>query len=182
MNIILPEQVIDNLDGFRRVYAGRRLGGQVYFAHKANPSSAIVRELAAGDAGVDVASLGELQHGLGAGFAAHRIMATGPKSREFLWLAARVGAIVNADSLDELSELASIVTGHRLARVRVMSRLSGFLRARRATDEPAQPFRRRRPDGDGTRRSADRRGPHAGAKHSDDHGRRVRGGRSAVAV
>jgi diaminopimelate decarboxylase len=126
LNVVLPEQLADNEDGFRQVYRGRRLGGQVYLAHKANQSSALVRQVGAGDAGVDVASLGELQHALGAGVAPARIMATGPKSREFLWLAARAGVIVNADSLDELAELASIVDAHRFPRVRVMPRLSGF--------------------------------------------------------
>ena len=88
LNVILPDQVAENLDGFRQVYRSRRLGGQVYFAHKANQASCLVRQFAAGDAGLDVASLGELQHALGAGIAPARIMATGPKSREFLWLAA----------------------------------------------------------------------------------------------
>ena len=53
-------------------------------------------------------------------------MATGPKHREFLWLAARAGVTVNADSLAELTELADLVATHRLPRVPVLARLSGF--------------------------------------------------------
>jgi len=124
--LVLPERLAENVAAFRDVYSDHRLGGRIYFAHKANQSSALVRQLAAGEAGIDVASLGELQHALGAGFTPDRVMATGPKNREFLWLAARTGVTVNADSLDELTELASIVTGRRLPRVRVMARLSGF--------------------------------------------------------
>jgi diaminopimelate decarboxylase len=126
LNVVLPDQLARNVETFREVYRKHRLGGQMYFAHKANRSSALVRRLAAADAGIDVASVAELQHALGAGFAGSRIMATGPKSREFLWLAARAGVTVNADSTAELAELAALVAAHKLPRVRVMARLSGF--------------------------------------------------------
>jgi diaminopimelate decarboxylase len=126
LNLVLPDQLARNVQAFRGVYSDHRLSGQIYFAHKANRSSALVRRLAATDAGIDVASLAELQHALGAGFDGGRIMATGPKPREFLWLAARAGAIVNADSAAELAELAALVAAHGLPRVRVMARLSGF--------------------------------------------------------
>jgi diaminopimelate decarboxylase len=115
-----------NIAGFRSVYSDHRLAGRIFYAHKANRSSALVRELAATEAGIDVASLSELQHALGAGFTGDRIMATGPKNREFLWVAARSGVTVNADSPAELAELAAIVTGYGLPRVRVLVRLSGF--------------------------------------------------------
>ncbi|GIE91367.1 diaminopimelate decarboxylase [Actinoplanes regularis] len=124
--LVLPQQVTKNVTAFRETYRRHHLSGRLYYAHKANRSSALLRELAAGDTGVDVASLGELQHALGAGFTPDRIVATGPKNREFLWLAARAGATVSADSHDELAELAGIVAGHRLPRVPVSLRLSGF--------------------------------------------------------
>jgi diaminopimelate decarboxylase len=126
VNLVLPGHVAENVRRFREVHRARHLGGQIFFAHKANRSQALVRSLAAADAGIDVASLGELRNALAAGFAPERIMATGPKSREFLWLAARAAVIVNADSTAELTELAGIVAAHRLPRVRVMARLSGF--------------------------------------------------------
>ncbi|WP_329061849.1 alanine racemase [Streptomyces sp. NBC_01429] len=126
LNIVLPDQIADNLDRFRATYRGHQLGGQVYFAHKANRSSALLRRLAATDAGVDVASLGELQHALGAGFAPGRIMATGPKNPAFLWLAARTGVTVNVDSLAELDALGDLVRTRSLPRVRTVLRLSAF--------------------------------------------------------
>ncbi|TDP38007.1 diaminopimelate decarboxylase [Nocardia ignorata] len=126
LNVVVPQQLEENAASYRAVYGAHRLSGNIFFAHKANRSSAIVRALAAGECGIDVASLGELRHALECGFTGDRIMATGPKDREFLWLAARVGAVVNADSREELAELARLVTDSGLPRTRVMIRLSAF--------------------------------------------------------
>ncbi|TVZ80773.1 alanine racemase [Streptomyces sp. BK340] len=126
LHAVVPDQIAANLERFRSVYRSHHLSGQVFFAHKANGSSALLRRLAATDAGVDVASLGELQHALGAGFTPERITATGPKNREFLWLAARTSVTVSVDSRDELEQLAALVRRHALPRARVLLRLSGF--------------------------------------------------------
>lgn len=124
LNVVLPEQVVANADQFRGVLDRLRLRGEVYFAHKANRSTAFVRALAASTARIDIASVGELQHALGCGFHPDRIMATGPKTPEFLWLAARGGVLVNVDSLDELSTLAKLP--EYLGRTRVLLRFSSF--------------------------------------------------------
>ncbi|WP_217213514.1 Y4yA family PLP-dependent enzyme [Streptomyces sp. AC550_RSS872] len=126
LNLVVPDQLADNLLKFRAVYGKHHLSGQVFFAHKANRSSALLRRLAATDAGVDVASLGELQHALGAGFTPDRITATGPKNQEFLWLAARTSVTVSLDTRGELDQLATLVRKHALPRTRVLLRLSGF--------------------------------------------------------
>ncbi|MFF4603690.1 Y4yA family PLP-dependent enzyme [Streptomyces sp. NPDC001339] len=126
LNVVLPERLAGNVERFRAVHRRHSLAGQVFFAHKANRSSALVRRLAATGAGIDVASLGELQHALGAGFAPDRIMATGPKDPEFRWLAALSGVTVGVDGQEELAELAALVRGRGLARLRVLLRLSGF--------------------------------------------------------
>ncbi|MEU1301235.1 Y4yA family PLP-dependent enzyme [Streptomyces shenzhenensis] len=129
LNVLLPEVVADNAERFRSVYRRHRLAGRVYFAHKANRSSALVRRLAACDpaaVGIDVASLEELRHALSCGFTGDRVMATGPKDREFLWLAARVGATVNLDSTGELEQLARLVREYGLGRVNVLARVSEF--------------------------------------------------------
>jgi diaminopimelate decarboxylase len=128
LNVLLPEVVATNHDRFAEVYRRHHLGGEIYFAHKANRSSAVVRHLAAGPARLDVASLSELQHGLSSGFTPDRLMVTGPKDPELLWLAARTGATVNADSLAEVAALGEIVRAHALPRVPVLLRLSGFAR------------------------------------------------------
>ncbi|MFC8527269.1 Y4yA family PLP-dependent enzyme [Nocardia sp. NPDC057227] len=126
LNLVLPQRLAENAAAFGAVYERHRLSGTIYFAHKANRSSALVRELAATGCGIDVASLGELRHALAAGFTGDRIMATGPKDAEFLWLAARVGAVLSADSAQELSALAGIVARFGLDPVRVMIRFGGF--------------------------------------------------------
>ncbi|MFE1327853.1 Y4yA family PLP-dependent enzyme [Streptomyces sp. NPDC058741] len=126
LHVVVPEQIAENVERFRSVYRAHHLPGQVFYAHKANRSSALLRRLAATDAGVDVASLGELRHALGAGFTGDRITATGPKNPEFLWLAARAGVTVSVDGDAELDQLAALVRGHALGRVRVLLRLSGF--------------------------------------------------------
>jgi diaminopimelate decarboxylase len=129
LNVLLPERAAENARRFHAVYREHHLAGRVYFAHKANQSGSLVRRLAAEDpaaVGVDVASLGELRHALGCGFTPDRIMATGPKDPEFLWLAARVGATVNLDSRHELEQLAELVRKYALPRVDVLLRLSGF--------------------------------------------------------
>ncbi|MEU4686856.1 Y4yA family PLP-dependent enzyme [Streptomyces xinghaiensis] len=129
LNLLLPDRIAENADRFRGVYREHRLTGRVYFAHKANRSGSLVRRLAATDpaaVGVDVASLGELQHALACGVTPDRIMATGPKDPEFLWLAARTGATVNLDSPAELGQLADLVRKYTLPRVDVLLRLSAF--------------------------------------------------------
>ncbi|WP_210592269.1 Y4yA family PLP-dependent enzyme [Streptomyces sp. GESEQ-35] len=126
LNVILPEQIAQNADRFGSVLHRHQLAGRVFFAHKANRSSALVRRLTTTTAGIDVASLAELQHALGAGFTADRIIATGPKDPEFLWLAARSGVIVNADGAAELLMAARLVRAYELPRLRVVLRLSEF--------------------------------------------------------
>ncbi|MFI9273087.1 Y4yA family PLP-dependent enzyme [Kitasatospora sp. NPDC052896] len=126
LNLLLPAQLAENVARFRAIYRKHRLSGGILFAHKANRSSALVRQLAASEAGLDVGSLAELRHGLGAGLAPDRITATGPKTPEFLWLAARTGVLVNIDSRGELEALAALVRKHALPPARITLRLSGF--------------------------------------------------------
>ncbi|MFD6970178.1 Y4yA family PLP-dependent enzyme [Streptomyces sp. NPDC059949] len=126
LNIVLPEQIAENAERFRSVLRRHQLAGRVFFAHKANRSSALVRRLAPTAAALDAASVSELQHALGSGFTGDRIMATGPKDPEFLWLAARAGVTVNADGAAELEEAARLVRAYELPRMRVVLRLSGF--------------------------------------------------------
>ncbi|MFG3505952.1 Y4yA family PLP-dependent enzyme [Streptomyces sp. NPDC047821] len=126
LNVVLPDQIAENVERFRAVFRARRLTGRIFFAHKANRSSALVRHLVTTDAALDAASLGELRHALASGWTGDRIMATGPKDPEFLWLAARTGATVNADGPAELERAAGLVRAYGLPRLKVVLRLSEF--------------------------------------------------------
>ncbi|SCD31864.1 diaminopimelate decarboxylase [Streptomyces sp. TverLS-915] len=126
LNVVLPQQAVENVRRFEAARDRHHLRGTVYFAHKANRSSALVRALATSGAGLDVASLEELRHGLGSGFTPDRIGATGPKEPEFLWLAARTGVTVTVEDQGELERLAALVARYELPRVKVQLRLSGF--------------------------------------------------------
>ncbi|GAA3712530.1 Y4yA family PLP-dependent enzyme [Streptomyces tremellae] len=126
LNAVLPEQIAENAARFEAVLRRHRLGGGVFFAHKASASSALLRRLAATGSSVDVASVEELQHALACGFTADRIAATGPKDPAFRWLGARVGVTFHVDGQEELEALAALVRAHALRPVRVLLRLSGF--------------------------------------------------------
>ena len=43
LNVLVPERIVENADRFRAVYRDHHLAGLVYYAHKANRSSALVR-------------------------------------------------------------------------------------------------------------------------------------------
>ncbi|MGI5355035.1 Y4yA family PLP-dependent enzyme [Streptomyces sp. CA-252508] len=126
LNVVLPDQIARNAESFRAVLHRHRITGRIFYAHKANRSSALVRRLVTTDADLDAASLGELQHALASGWTGDRIMTTGPKDPEFLWLAARAGAVVNADGPGEVEQAAGLVRAYGLPRLRVVLRLSGF--------------------------------------------------------
>ena len=83
------------------------------YAVKANPNLAVMRHLAGLGLGADVASGGELRHALRAGFAADRIVFTGPGKRDEE-LAGAVDAGVRAVTVEspcELRRLARIAAG-----------------------------------------------------------------------
>lgn len=126
LNLVLPQQFAENVARFRSVLRRHHLSGRVCFAHKASRSSALVRHLGTTDAALDAASLGELRHALASGFTGDRIVVTGPKDPETLWLAARCGAVVNADGAAELEQAARTVAAFGLPRLRVILRLSEF--------------------------------------------------------
>ncbi|GAB2977846.1 Y4yA family PLP-dependent enzyme [Streptomyces pseudoechinosporeus] len=147
LNVLLPDRIVENAAGFRSIYHKHHLTGRVYFAHKANQAYSLARRLTATDpaaVGIDVASLGELRHALECGFTPDRIMATGPKDPEFLWLAARTGACVNIDSHTELDQLGRLIREYDLPRTDVLLRLSEFEASASAASGTRVLFRRSR--------------------------------------
>jgi len=103
LSLLFPDKVVENLSAFEAIFSKHFLQGRVYFAHKANRSSAFIKKLAiTNTAHIDVASEGELQHALGCGFPGKRIGATGPKNKSFLRLAIQHDVLISIDSHAEL--------------------------------------------------------------------------------
>ncbi|MFB7239891.1 Y4yA family PLP-dependent enzyme [Streptomyces sp. NPDC056269] len=106
---LLPHRFDTNLTAFRGALTDAGVEGRVYYAKKANKAGVFVERCAAQGAGVDVASLGELRDALGHGVRGEDLVVTGPaKSTELLRVAARQGALIAVDALDELDRLLTL--------------------------------------------------------------------------
>ena len=125
LNVLFPEIFAANVAGFRDELDGAGLRYRICYAHKASQGRAFVRAALAAGIGIDVASPGELDSALAAGFPAELIEATGPKGRDFLGVLAGSGVTVNVDNLWELGELVRLAraAGYR---VPVLIRMCGL--------------------------------------------------------
>ena len=109
LNIIFPKNIRVNIQQFDNVIKKHRIYGKIFYAHKANKSASVMRELAANsNMNVDVASLNELKSALSNGFTADRIEATGPKNIDFLRLGLQHNIVFNVDNMDELRQILSV--------------------------------------------------------------------------
>lgn len=132
LNIIFPQSASQNVHLFEQVFDKARIEGQVYYAHKANKSAAIVRELARTSAAIDVASINELTSAFANGFSADRIQATGPKNNEFIALCITHGVTIAIDDPDELTRIIRLSnTMGDTKTINVLIRLNDFTAANR---------------------------------------------------
>jgi diaminopimelate decarboxylase len=84
-------------------------GIQIHYAMKANPMPAVVRHFCGLVAGIDVASVGEMEVALGAGMRPELVSFAGPgKTPAELERAAAAGIVVNLESELEMRRLAEI--------------------------------------------------------------------------
>jgi diaminopimelate decarboxylase len=121
-HLLYPQRFAQNLRAFSDVIASAGIAGQVFYAKKANKSLCWLRVCADEEAGVDVASVPELVQALGQGVRGQDIVVTGPvKSEQLLWLAARHGALIAIDALDELDRV--IALGRSGLRVPILLRV-----------------------------------------------------------
>ena len=125
LNVLFPEIFTANVAGLRDELEAAGLRHRICYAHKASQGRAFVRAALAAGIGIDVASPGELDSALAAGFPAGRIEATGPKGRDFLGVLAGSGVTVNVDNLWELGELARLARAAG-CRVPVLIRMCGL--------------------------------------------------------
>ncbi|MFE2304453.1 Y4yA family PLP-dependent enzyme [Streptomyces sp. NPDC059445] len=106
---LLPHRFDANLAAFHTALADADVDGRVYYAKKANKAAVFVERCAARGGGVDVASLGELREALGHGVRGEDLVVTGPaKSDALLRVAARQGALIAVDALDELDRVLAL--------------------------------------------------------------------------
>ena len=114
-HVLYPARVGSNIDAFHQQFRRSGVMGAIFYGKKANKSGAVVRACAEQDAGVDVASTGELSTALAHGIRGRDLMVTGPaKSDELLWLAARHGALIAVDEPGELDRLTVLVASARV--------------------------------------------------------------------
>ena len=90
----------------------------IAYAVKANPDPQLLRRLVADGAGCEVVTAVELAFARNAGCPGERIVMNGVGKRdEELHLALAAGALVNAESLDELARLVALAADHPTARI-----------------------------------------------------------------
>jgi len=121
LNIVFPEAVRENVEKFQKVIEERKVSARIFYAHKANRSKALVKAVSDSGAGIDVASLDELENALDSGVQPSDIEATGPKNQRFLDRLVEENITVNIDNFEELEYL-----GGFNSEVEVMVRISGF--------------------------------------------------------
>lgn len=127
LNIMFPANVNDNIKAFIDVFKKQNIRSKIFFAHKANKSSAIIKEMLALGINVDVASVNELKHVLACGFTADKIEATGPKNDEFLLLLLRHDILINVDNFSELELIINIHKRlNKKTKTKILIRLNGF--------------------------------------------------------
>jgi diaminopimelate decarboxylase len=127
LNVMFPELLAGNIASFTETFARHQVIGRICFAHKSTRSDSLIKQLAVEDVSLDAASVNELKHALGAGFAGKRLEATGPKNAEFLCLCLQHGVVLNIDSVAEIARIAAIAKRLKLEQpARVLVRLSGF--------------------------------------------------------
>ncbi|WP_437113689.1 Y4yA family PLP-dependent enzyme [Streptomyces violaceusniger] len=108
-HFLLPSRFDANLAAFRTVLQETGVEGRVYYAKKANKAAVWTERCAQHQAGVDVASVGELRDALGGGVRGENIVVTGPaKSADLLRLAVHQSCLIAVDSLDELDLLVTL--------------------------------------------------------------------------
>lgn len=121
-HVLYPQRFADNARAFKEALHQAGVDGQVYFGKKANKSTCWLPSCAETGSGADVASVPELAHSLRNGVPGEEIVVTGAaKSNELLRLAARHGALIAIDALDELERLRGIAAA--TGRVRLLLRV-----------------------------------------------------------
>ncbi len=101
-NIIIPEEIKANITSFETVFKNHNMNYKIFFAHKCNKSSAVIKECLYNNISVSACSLNELKHSLSCGYQGKNILANGPKNKDFTLLAIQHNVNISVDNMDEL--------------------------------------------------------------------------------
>ncbi|MCB9875683.1 MAG: Y4yA family PLP-dependent enzyme [Planctomycetaceae bacterium] len=126
LNVINSDPMLRNMSELSAVAADREVAFRIYFARKANKCIRFVETASSAGAGLDVASLEELQQVLQTGVTGSDIVCTAAvKDRILMETCVNHGVTVVIDNEDELRLLARLSqdSSHQVA---VAIRLSGF--------------------------------------------------------
>lgn len=127
LNIIMPQNINDNICSFNEVFAKHNIKGGIYFAHKCNKSTAIIKEMLDKGINIEVASENELKHALCSGFSYNKIEVNGPKNKNFLKLALMHDILINVDSFEELHLILKIHEDiNKKTKTKILVRLTNF--------------------------------------------------------
>jgi diaminopimelate decarboxylase len=131
LNVVFPEQVAENLAAFQKALSERMIDGRVLCTSKPNRSRAVLSMLARRGMSVDVSSRRGLAEALSSGIPGSRIQITGPKTVDYLAIAAAHGSTITVDNPSELEMLSAVVRGGQPLTptsilLRIRGRRSGF--------------------------------------------------------
>ena len=136
LNIVFPQQPVENLRAFERVLSERFVRGRVLCTSKPNRSRALLSSLAHAGAWLDVSSRKALAEALSSGIPGSRIQATGPKTVEYLALAIAHGSYITIDNAAELAMLESVSAALTMQEpIKVLIRIRALRSSFRANQE-----------------------------------------------
>ena len=126
-NIVFPEVMDKNINAFKDVFKKYSLSGKIFYAHKCNKSSSLVKQALYNDINLDVASENELKDALANGFTGAKIEATGPKNKNFIYLGIMQNITFNVDNIEELKDIVALAKSlNKKEKIKVLLRLTGF--------------------------------------------------------
>lgn len=126
-NIVFPDVMDKNINAFKSIYKKYGLSGKIFYAHKCNKSSSLVKQALYNDINIDVASENELKDALANGYTGARIEATGPKNKDFIYLGVMQNITFNVDNIQELKDIIDLCKSlNKKEKVKILLRLTGF--------------------------------------------------------
>lgn len=107
-SVIMPNEIKSNIDDFKTVFNNHNMNYKIFFAHKCNQSTAVVKECLFNGINIEVSSENELKHSLQNGYVGKNMLASGPKNKEFIWLAIQHSLTISIDNLNELKIIVEL--------------------------------------------------------------------------